>query len=486
MQPLNSDLDISRQPQPLVEARTWLYSMLRWAGVDRAVAFGISARLWSLVTGPITVLLIASRFSKELQGYYYTFSSLLALQVFLELGFGLVIMQFSSHEWSRLRLDENGAVVGDSASQARLASIARLAFRWYSVAGGLAAVGLTAAGSIFFSYSPQTGIGWFAPWLCLCFLAGITLALFPAWSILEGCNQVAEIYSYRFTASVLQNLALWSSLVLGFGLWTSAISSFVGLMWAGAFLYRRYRRFFQSLIHTRIMGNPHVSWRTELFPMQWRIALSWMSGYLQFYLFTPVLFHYHGPVVAGQMGMTSSLAGALASVSGVWVVTKAPQFGVLAAKKDYATLDRLALRAGTAACSVALTGAVAVQLGIHTLAAWKHPLAGRLLPELPSGLLLLAIVLTLIPYTQSVYLRAHRREPLVWISCACGLLIAALSILLCRRYGATGVAAGYLGVVSLVMVPGVTWIWYRCRKAWQAEAFAGESELRADCSTGSS
>ena len=43
-----------------------------------------------------------------------------------------------------------------------------------------------------------------------------------------------------------------------------------------------------------------ISWRKEVFPMQWKIALSFMSGYFVFQLFTPVLFHYQGAEVASQ------------------------------------------------------------------------------------------------------------------------------------------------------------------------------------------
>ena len=46
--------------------------------IDRAVFLGISTRIWSFITGPVTAILIAKNFTSELQGYYYTFNSLLA------------------------------------------------------------------------------------------------------------------------------------------------------------------------------------------------------------------------------------------------------------------------------------------------------------------------------------------------------------------------------------------------------------------------
>src|SRR3990172_2856854 len=76
--------------------------------VDRAVSFGLLRRGWNFCSEPVTAILIATKFTPELQGYYYTFATILALQVFVELGLGTVIVQFASHEWSKLNLDKSG------------------------------------------------------------------------------------------------------------------------------------------------------------------------------------------------------------------------------------------------------------------------------------------------------------------------------------------------------------------------------------------
>jgi hypothetical protein len=60
--------------------------------MDRAVGFGMMARVWGLLAGPVTMFLVASRFSPDQQGYYYTFSILLALQIFFDMGLLFVIL----------------------------------------------------------------------------------------------------------------------------------------------------------------------------------------------------------------------------------------------------------------------------------------------------------------------------------------------------------------------------------------------------------
>jgi hypothetical protein len=83
---------LSRQHK---NARNWLNSRL---GIDKAIGFTILARGWGSLAGLITVALIARFLSPAEQGYYYTFGSLLALQIVFELGFSFVILQMASHE----------------------------------------------------------------------------------------------------------------------------------------------------------------------------------------------------------------------------------------------------------------------------------------------------------------------------------------------------------------------------------------------------
>lgn len=442
-----------------------LRRLMRLAEVDRAVVFGFLTRIWGLGSGPVTMLLIASRFTPELQGYYYTFGSLLALQIFVELGLGQVILQFASHEWSRLSLDEDGWIVGDPQALSRLVSLGRFVFRWYAVAGGLVAVGLGLAGFVFFSHSPQIGIDWAAPWFVLCIFTGINLCLLPLWSLLEGCNQVAQVYACRLGQGLLRSLSIWSALLLGAGLWTGPASSIVDCLWAALFLYWRYGRFFRSFFAPGL--GPNISWRAEIWPLQWRIAGSWLSGYFVFSLFTPVLFHYHGPVVAGQMGMTWALVSFVISVSSTWPLTKAPQFGMLIAEKKYDTLDKLFFKVALITWCVVISGALAIWIAIYFLYYFDYNLASRILPPLPAGLFLLATVVVTMGVPMSIYLRAHKKEPLLILSIVAALLTGLSTLILGKHFAATGMACGYL-FLNIIFTPLVILIWYRCRKKWHS------------------
>ena len=83
---------LQRRLPALFWFRDVLKRLMRRAEINSAVVYGIVANCWRVISGPVTILLIATRFSPELQGYYYTFGSILALQYFVELNLSSVII----------------------------------------------------------------------------------------------------------------------------------------------------------------------------------------------------------------------------------------------------------------------------------------------------------------------------------------------------------------------------------------------------------
>lgn len=72
---------------------------IRQLGLSRAVIFSVLLKSWQAGAGLLGLFLISIYFPPEVQGYYYTFASLVALQSFVELGLYLVIVNSASHEW---------------------------------------------------------------------------------------------------------------------------------------------------------------------------------------------------------------------------------------------------------------------------------------------------------------------------------------------------------------------------------------------------
>ena len=201
--------------------------------------------------------------------------------------------------------------------------------------------------------------------------------------------------------------------------------------------------------------------------MQWRLALQGSVNYLMFSLFTPVMFHYHGPVVAGRMGMTLQIVGMIQSMALAWVQTKVPRFGMLVARRHYAELDRIWWRASKLSVGFAVAGSFAVWLAVLILDELGVGFASRMLGPMPTALFLAAYGLMHISYCHSAYLRAHAREPFLVLGVSGGVLIGSLVFLLGRGYGPTGAAAAFMALAALFVVPISTVIWMRRRVEWQ-------------------
>jgi hypothetical protein len=429
--------------------------------MDRAVLYAILARTWGFAAGPVSALLIAVKFTPTIQGFFYTFGSILALQTFAELGIGFAITQFASHEWSKLRIGENRRIEGDPNSLSRLASLAQIAIKWYSIAAVIVIVGLSIGGYVFFSQSSSQNVSWKLPWISLCVFTGINLFTIAIWSLLEGCNQVSNVYFYRFFQGLLGSLAAWTAMLLGADLWTASIVSLAGLIYASLFLRRNYWVFFKSLLLIKPEGA-RLSWLTDILPFQWRIALSWVSGYFIFNFFTPVLFKYQGPVLAGQMGMTWALIGAAMGISASWIGPRTPQMAILVAQKEFKQLDALFSKLIKISGILSALSGLSIWLVIYLLYYINSPFAYRLLPPIPAGLFLLGQLVITIPSPCANYMRAHKKEPLLFLSVLNGILTGSSTFFFGKYFSVIGIASGFL-ILNLIMQPLVVLIWYRFR-----------------------
>lgn len=447
-------------------------TILHWARVleiDRAVLVGLLSRMWSLIAGPISLLMIGYYFNPQVQGYYYTFASLLSLQVFVELGIGAVIQQFVSHEWAKLRRTDSGLIVGCEVALNRLSSIAFVGIKWFGVGGLIASVCLSSGGFLFFANSPDVGVSWQLSWLALATLTGVVIFLQCFWSILEGCNQVTSLYTFRLYQTILSNSLGWIAIVLGAGLWVPVVVTSVTILSGFYYLGRFHRLFFWSIIKNFENRLSTGIWLSEMLPFQWRIALSWISGYFCFYFFVPILFKLHGAEVAGQMGMTWSLISVVSIIAGAWVSPRVPQFAIAAANKDYQGLDQLFWRTTRVSIMAGLTASIlifAFVLSIHFINIdVVRKFSDRLFPPTVVAIFLVAQLLQNVSSPFACYMRAHKQEPLMALSIVSALLITLSNVILGRHFAGFGVALGYL-VVHLIVVPIVIYIWYQRRREW--------------------
>lgn len=450
-------------------------TLIAWISTKtKASLYALAAQAWSGVGGLVTASLIASFASAEEQGVYYTFTSLLALQALVELGFSSVLVQFASHEMAKLTLLSRGAIAGDRWAKSRLVSLFRLAAKWYAW-GALGVVALLSAVGLPLLASGRAGVPWLAPWITLSIATGIVILTTPVLAIVEGCNEVEFVYGTRLVAGVLGSAGSWLLIVHRHALYALA---FATLLRAGVLIGKTlwsYRGLFRELLESQV--TERIDWRGQLWPLQWRVALNYSVGYLIVGLFTPVVYYFSGAATAGRLGMSLALIGGVTSLANAIFGPRLPRLGILAASGQTRAHRRVALRAGSTAIAVVAVGLLALVGGAAILPYIAVSYAERILS--PGALLIFSFGYLLHTFfvILVMYLRSFKREPLVWVAVVAGTTSAVLVPLAGFLWGVVGVGAAFCVVAAAWTVPASLRVFGRVLSEVEREQAGLEEQL---------
>lgn len=428
-------------------------SLMRFLGIDRAVFFSNATQMIRLVSGPITIALVMRYLTPEIQGYFYAFSGIVAMQIFLEMGFSQNILQFASHEFANLHFTSASTLEGNPESLSRLISLGRLAFCYYAVAALIVFFAIGIGGHVFFSLSGSQNVAWQGAWWMVVTVAALSLAINPAWALLDGCNQVAIVARFRLWVSLVLPAVNAAALIAGCGIYVSAVTSAVSLLCSIGYLYFRWKPFFYQFLDEPRHGR--VSWIREIWPFQWRIAVSWMSGYFIFDMINPIAFYFSGAVEAGRLGMSLQLVRTISNVAMTWIYTKAPRFGMLVSSKQWKELDTLWRRSATQSFLMCVLGMCLFMAAI--------PLVGHFMPQVPKRLAPLdvtawlagAMLVQVLTGCMALELRAHKKEPYMWLSVVNAVLSILYIVPLTHYWGIYGEAVGYALSIWTIFIPAV-------------------------------
>ena len=438
-------------------------SVLTALGISRDLVYTVLARIWGMASGLIVIFLVAHFFSRIEQGYYYTFSSLLALQVFFELGLSSVIIQFSAHEFSFLRWSKKGMILGPRGHRGRILNLLSSSVKWYAFSSLILILLLSAGGVFFFRESPGVAveINWYWPWALAVVGLAANLTLIPFFALMTGGGLIGDVSRLELSSGFLSVLFGGVTIALGGGLYAvfavSATKFTVSLLYLICFRWGTIRLLFRELRRRRVCAD-RLSWWDEVWPMQWRIALSWLSGYFIFQLFVPVLFNFHGPEVAGRMGMTLSAANAVQSIGLAWINIRIPEFCGLIAAKDWARLRSLFRRVASLAVGVTL---VVSMLVLFVLVESKPytSIGERLLPPLEVGVMMLASSIQVLITAWAIFMRSFKQEPMLVPSLIGALMTSASTIILGKLFSSGGMVLGYFCVCFFYGIGSTYLIW---------------------------
>ena len=426
-------------------------------GFDKAILFTSSTSIISAFGSVVSVLLVVKYLTGVEQGFYYTFGSIVAIQIFFELGLNGIITQYVAHEVSNLKWENEYTLEGESKYKSRLSSLLHFSVKWYLSFAIILLIALIVVGFIFFNtYDKTSGaVSWVTPWILLAFGTGLNLVISPIMAFLQGLGKVKEVAKIQFILMFFRLTIVWGGLIAGAKLYVLGMGSLTGVILITIVLLTRYRKTFIYIWKTKI--NEKVHYRKEIFPYQWKIALSWVSGYFIFQLFNPVLFATEGAVVAGQMGMTLAALNGILSLSFAWITTKVPLFSGLIAQKNYKVLDNIFNKTLIQSSLINIGALIFMATIIFLIRFLNIEINGKLLGNrflhyLPMFLMMLPVLLNHIVGAWATYLRCHKKEPFLINSVVGAILCSLSTVLLGKYYGVIGLTSGYC-LISIGMFP---------------------------------
>lgn len=439
-----------------------------YLGIDRAIFITLLVRFWNVISGFVTIFIITLYVSPELQGYYYAFNSIIALQVFAEMGLNFAIVQFASHNFAKLSWLSDGTISGDQEAKRKLQSLLHFSILWIGFFGLLMIVILSPAGLLFLNSDNsniETILTVSIPWISLVIFTAVNLFINAGAAILEGCGKVSQVAEMRLLQSLSSAVIAWIILIINGRLYVFFASSLMIVFVGSTWIWMKYRSFFRDLITYQSL-LPKMNWRKEIWPFQWRIAVSWISGYLSFQLFSLILFKTHGPVVSGQMGMSMQIISAINGTAMAWISTKAPLYGKLITFHQRHELDLLFSRFFWQSLWFLLVSIVSILFIAAFLSEIDSPYVLRIIPLPLFFFLCFACILNHVVYVEAAYLRAHKEDPFMWLSVLSGGLTSVLALLFIPPFGVFGAVYSYVAITLFIGFCGGTFIFLRKHKKW--------------------
>ncbi len=415
----------------------------------------------------MTILLLTHFLTPIQQGWYYSFLSLAALYTLFDLGLSIVLVQFSAHLFINIKWLGKGRVAGENEKQ--FLSLVGQSLRLYLLLGLAFSFLMIPAGLYFFSQKESLAglliIEWQWPWIALVIATAINILALPFLALVEGSGRVVEAYGVRLLQGVLGSIGCWVVLSRGGGLLASAMIPAMGFFVALTWLICRQPVLLVNAWRSR---NTEIKWLGEIWPLQWRIGLSWLSGYLLTQIYTPILFYYQGAEVAGQMGLSLTIANMLGLLAQSWVARRVPIMAQAAGRKDWRLLDAVFAQDFIVSMLAFIVGALLL-CGLHYYFLEKTLYVNRVLSFWPFVGLMSIVFFNNINGALAAQLRSFRKEPLVWVSLIGALVSVPTVFLAASYYSAEGVVAAILSIQLLFILPVSVYLWRKCNVQWRLE-----------------
>lgn len=436
--------------------------------VDLDIGITLLYRIWSVLAGGVLLFVIPIYLTPDEQGYYFTISSLIALQVFFELGFNFVVTQTVSHEMAKVKITDGYKLNGDVKSIFKICSLIWALPRWYTYISTSFFLVVFSLGFVFFWGTNALDINqWLPVWGLVTFFTAVNLFCSPYLSVMEGFGYVAKVARVRLIQSIIGYSFFVIALMYKSGLYAlpciSGTAAFISVIQVIAW----FKKISHSSISNEIIADAdfekeRISWWRDIRPLQVKLAISWFSGYLIFQLFNPLLFKHQGARVSGQVGLALTIYSTILSISMSWINAKVPIMSRLISEKNFYSVNRLFKSLASKSLLVNLFCIISFGMLIVVLNYYGFSIINRL-PSFEILIMIsLATIINHLIFCMALYMRSFKEEPLVICSLISGLVTAVL-VYIGSIYSAEITILCYLIVTATISLPWVVFIFVNYR-----------------------
>jgi hypothetical protein len=366
-----------------------------------------------MIAGGATLLLIPYWLSQEQQGYYFAFSSIVAMQLIFELGLSQVILHRLGTAYTRSNLSAS-CIDLEAKRCYEVGAIVQFFKKWYLYAASCFFLLACTIGLIFLSFFSRAATDYR---LLLCaLLACVSVVLYQSvyLGMLETCGEMHRVAKLRLMQSGIAHCILWIGAFVFPNLWWMIMPALISALTTGLWLTREKVRANSTLsaLLTKSYQSPIV-WLRDIWPFQWRIALSWFSGYLITQLFVPVTFAIYGAVQAGQLGITLALYSAVFAIAYSLIAAKAPLIVQLIARNEHSKAFSVFTRQLNYTLALGVLGCLSLLVSQYFLNSFAHPYAERISGYQIFFALTASTLSSCITSSCATFLRAYGEEPML-------------------------------------------------------------------------
>lgn len=428
--------------------------------IDSTIFWGILNKCWGFISGPITTVIIIFYLTPEFQGYFYTFIQVAAISHLSDMGLNTIFLFIISKKYSLFH--KSNASFSDQASSETtdLKSVLSLMYKYLLIVPFIIFPIVYFFGLYFFNAKDSFVIDWQFAWLVLSFVISIDVSSLFLIAHLEAFNKVKLSNQIKLIKSVVTSVSLWTLLMNNYGLLSIGYAVALGLIFFVLIYIYVFRKIILFTLVNRASST--INWREDIWPFQWKMAVTWIFGsYLLYNSNIIIVFYYLGPLKAGMFGLTFAVSELILTASHIWIEVITPKITYLVTEKKYDQARKLLTLRLIQTVVVTLILGIIFYLGLYIIKINYDFVYERFMPLYSIPLILIAGIIRHIIHAQTIFIRSHQKEDMMLSYVCAGVSSIIFTIALVPFLGLLGVCIAILMTRALVHLPTSTYTYYK-------------------------